>query len=621
MGIYLSTTATSPFFLTSGIIGFVSFAFTLGTFIRVLWSNFSTLGEAPHEVHTYLTNLRTELLEERANLRVMKKMCKKHHRMISRGDGSRMDSGVELDDVTLKTMGDTVKRLIRQFREIERPFLEPGEHGISDIDEHEKRRRRRKRESRSVSPYYGSANEKDNRSRSRARGYYDRETRRLPRYVVDGYADDEDDPDGDKFWAQRTKYASYSFRKRMQWLYKKPKAQQLFETLSRVQIRRMARQVVASYNWLDSEEPTILVPGAPPLWDPPENPVQIAPDTGTFFIDPNAGILTTSPMEPLLRALLHEHPDFDFSSLDLITDRWALSRLLSDNESWSLAAQVVGGGTIVFIRLEPEREIHIQPHQFRGFRRNFEKEFLEYREDCWGSRAHYQIIMYKLGEIKIMLRHAAAGYLADLTDQSIDTEKSPSMPGDNTTATAQQQQQQHGDLRITPAGHHVPRSAIFELSTSKKISTVEAYKQHEVAEQWIAQTQTYIRALPAQTSRNKQAWKIRGMFSKKESIDVRREAHEDIAEWERENQRRIQRLYRRLSDVMLRLRIACQESKSRYFVLEPEKGKGTIRIRAVGAEEVRGLPRDLTERLVSRVSPTQNRDAEGGEEEENEGDG
>ncbi|RMY35005.1 hypothetical protein D0866_04893 [Hortaea werneckii] len=243
MGIYLSTTATSPFFLTSGIIGFVSFAFTLGTFIRVLWSNFSTLGEAPHEVHTYLTNLRTELLEERANLRVMKKMCKKHHRMINRGDGSRMDSGVELDDVTLKTMGDTVKRLIRQFREIERPFLEPGEHGISDLDEHEKRRRRKKRESRSVSPYYGSANEKDNRSRSRARGYYDRETRRLPRYVVDGYDDDEDDPDGDKFWAQRTKYASYSFRKRIQWLYKKPKAQQLFETLSRVQIRRMARQV------------------------------------------------------------------------------------------------------------------------------------------------------------------------------------------------------------------------------------------------------------------------------------------------------------------------------------------------------------------------------------------
>ncbi|KAI6844635.1 hypothetical protein KC340_g3431 [Hortaea werneckii] len=356
-----------------------------------------------------------------------------------------------------------------------------------------------------------------------------------------------------------------------------------------------AVESVASYNWLDSEEPTILVPGAPPLWNPPEDPIQIPPDTGTFFIDPNAGILPASPMEPLFRAVLHEHPDFHFSNLDLITDRWALSRLLSDNESWSLAAQVVGGGTIVFIRLEPEREIHIQRHQFRGFRRNFEKEFLEYREDCRGSRAHYQIITYKLGEVKIMLRHAAAGYLADLTDQPLVADDAPSTASeDTTTATAQQQ---HGNLRIIPAGHHVPRSAIFELSTSKKISTVEAYKQHEVPEQWIAQTQTYIRALPVQTSQNKQAWKIRGTFSKKEAIDVRRKAYDDIAEWEKENQRKIQRLYRRVSNVVLRLRMACQGDGSGYFVLEPERGRETIGIRAVGAEEVRGLPGDLTERL------------------------
>ncbi|KAI6899139.1 hypothetical protein KC318_g3569 [Hortaea werneckii] len=308
-----------------------------------------------------------------------------------------------------------------------------------------------------------------------------------------------------------------------------------------------AVEPVASYNWLDSKEPTLLVPGGPPLWDPPKDPIQIPPDTGIFFIDPNAGILPTSPMEPLFRAVLHEHPDFDFSSLDLITDRWALSRLLSDNESWSLAAQVVGGGTVVFIRLEPEREMRIEPHQFRGFRRNFEKEFL----------APY--------------RGAAA----------------PPPP---------QQQHQHGNLRIEPAGHHVPRSAIFELSTSKKVGTLEGYKQHEVPEQWIAQTQTYIRALPTQTSRNKQAWKIRGYFSK-EAIDVRREAYEDVAEWERESQRKIQRLHRRVSDVVLRLRMACQGSGSGSFVLESEKGKGTIGIRKVDAEEVRGLPGGLTERL------------------------
>ncbi|GAB1738872.1 hypothetical protein NU219Hw_g3655t1 [Hortaea werneckii] len=353
-----------------------------------------------------------------------------------------------------------------------------------------------------------------------------------------------------------------------------------------------AVEPVASYNWLASEEPTLLVPGAPPLWSPPEDPIQIPPDTGTFFIDPNAGILPTSPMEPLFRAVLHEQPDFDFSRLDLITDRWALSRLLSGDESWSLGAQVVKG-KVIFIRLEPERAMHIRPHQFRGFRRNFETQFLAHREDCRGSRAHYQLITYKLGGINILLRHAAAGYFADLANQPFDAdEEAPrTAPADTTTAAVQR-----GNLRIQTAGTRIPRSAIFELSTSKRVSAIEAYKRHEVPEHWIAQKQAYIRALPTQTSWDRQAWKMRGIFSK-EAIDVRREAFEDVAEWERENQDKIQRLHRRLSDVVLRLRMACQGSGSEYFVLESEKGSGSIRIRAVGTQEVRGLPHDLTERL------------------------
>ncbi|KAI6837261.1 hypothetical protein KC332_g2725 [Hortaea werneckii] len=358
-----------------------------------------------------------------------------------------------------------------------------------------------------------------------------------------------------------------------------------------------AVEQVASYNWLDSTEPTLLVPGSPPIWSPPDAPVQVPPDTGRFFIDPNAGMMPTSPMEPLFRAVLHEHPTFDFSSLDLITDRWALSRLLSDNDSWSLAAEVVKG-KVIFIRLEPEKEIEIQPHQFRGFRRNFEKESLKYREDCRGSRAHYQIITYSLGEMNILLRHAAAGYFAgDLTAHSpIDADEAPHTTTLGDTTTAPTAVQQHGKIRIRSAGARIPRSAIFELSTSKKVGTLEGYKQHEVPEQWIAQTQGYIRALAAETKGERQAWKRHGTFSE-ESVDIRRNACADTAEWEGENQGRIQRLHRRLADILLCLRRACQASGSGYFILESEGKGGTLNLREVGANEVRGLPRDLIERL------------------------
>ncbi|KAK5744190.1 hypothetical protein LTR17_002220 [Elasticomyces elasticus] len=231
MGVTISKTALSPLSAVSIAIGFISFAFTVATFVRVILENLMTLGEAQHEVKAYLTNLRTELLEEQASLKVMKKNCRKHHKLVDRnGRGSRMDSGVELDEVSLKTMSDTIRYLIKRFKAIEKPFLEPGDPGINGDGQHRKRRR-----SRSVSPYDRSAyNSPPEKAHSRLRGD---KGPRLPQYA-DDLVDDED-----AYWPLRTKYANYGLRKRLKWIYKKPEAQQLFEQLTRVQTRRIARQV------------------------------------------------------------------------------------------------------------------------------------------------------------------------------------------------------------------------------------------------------------------------------------------------------------------------------------------------------------------------------------------
>lgn len=251
MGVTLSTTSTlAPISLASTLIGFISFAFTLATLLKVLWVNFETLGEAPHEVHSYLTNLRTELLEERANLKAMRKECRRRHRRGGAGEVYR-ESGVELDEVSLRTMGDTVKQLIRRFEGVERPFLEKGEMGIGEVTHPHKRRRRDGRDGEG-SPYYShsayaSPTEKGGRGASRARAGRDRDAK-LPRYGNDhddNDNSDDNDEDGQKYWAQRTRYADYSLHKRFTWLYKKAEAQQLFQILSRVQTRRIARQVAA----------------------------------------------------------------------------------------------------------------------------------------------------------------------------------------------------------------------------------------------------------------------------------------------------------------------------------------------------------------------------------------
>lgn len=193
-----------------------------------------------------LTNLRTELLEEKASIRIMRKQSKKWKKQVQAESGNNL-VGMELDEVTLKTMGDSVKWLIKRFKELERPFLVDGSEGIM---EDEKRRNRRsaggRRRNSSVSPYYEHSayapaprhdedrnGEKNGRSRSRARHRRD---------------DDEDnyingDDNADIFWAQRIQYCDFTFAKRFLWLRRKAEAQSLYESLTRVQIRRTARQV------------------------------------------------------------------------------------------------------------------------------------------------------------------------------------------------------------------------------------------------------------------------------------------------------------------------------------------------------------------------------------------
>jgi hypothetical protein len=228
MGVVVSTTATSPFSLISGIIGMVGFAFTLGTFFQVVWDNLSTLAEAKHEVHSYLTNLRQELLEERTSLKFLKKACKKRPKSRDSRYGRDVQDylDLQLDAATIKTMSDAVRHTIKQFQVLEKPFLEPGEEGIQQATGNNNSNRRSRRRGDSASPHYThEAYRSSSYEKKRARGPSDNE--------------DYDDA----FWPQRVRYCDFTLHRRFQWLRRKGHAQHLFEDLSRMRTRRTARQV------------------------------------------------------------------------------------------------------------------------------------------------------------------------------------------------------------------------------------------------------------------------------------------------------------------------------------------------------------------------------------------
>ena len=104
-----------PLSLGSIIIGFISFAFTFLTPIRVFWDAIITIFAAPTEARDLFDNLRQELYELRESL---KKSRKKHK-------GEKEESKETREDRSpLRVLQDTVKHLTRDFKTLERPFLQ-----------------------------------------------------------------------------------------------------------------------------------------------------------------------------------------------------------------------------------------------------------------------------------------------------------------------------------------------------------------------------------------------------------------------------------------------------------------------------------------------------------------
>lgn len=60
---------------------------------------------------------------------------------------------------------------------------------------------------------------------------------------------------------------------------------------------------LASYNWIEAPTPTIVVPGSPAQWSPPQGNRCVKKDSGLVYIAQNAARHPDSPLEPLFRSL------------------------------------------------------------------------------------------------------------------------------------------------------------------------------------------------------------------------------------------------------------------------------------------------------------------------------
>ncbi|KAK8187211.1 hypothetical protein HDK77DRAFT_281644 [Phyllosticta capitalensis] len=231
MGVVLSThTELSPLSLISVCIGFVSFTFTVATFLRLSWENLQTIAAAGTQIPDFLGNLKQGLYEERAHLRKVRRFQRQRTSFVGgsrsrprkrKGStnrypnnngyssasekevfGMRLDShavteakDIHDDDTSTRVMREAIRHLIRDFRELERPFLR---------DDVEMGR------SQSHDPHVRNG---------------------------EGYApsDDED--------YYKTEYRKAGFRERYLWLRKKGDVVEMMNTLARLETRRIAKEI------------------------------------------------------------------------------------------------------------------------------------------------------------------------------------------------------------------------------------------------------------------------------------------------------------------------------------------------------------------------------------------
>ncbi|KAG6108895.1 hypothetical protein E4U14_003446 [Claviceps sp. LM454 group G7] len=299
---------------------------------------------------------------------------------------------------------------------------------------------------------------------------------------------------------------------------------------------------VSSYSWIETPTPTIAVPGSPPLWSPPVTDVQLRKDSGLYNIAENAVRLPDRPLAPIFSAIFTTNPSFNIRSIDVISDRNNIRKLLSfidpismtngsPGESFTIKLELVRN-TLLMCRHETATTRYIGPHEFRGYGREFEKAYTTNQIE--GSAGHFRIISYRFCGMNLMIRHETDGFVSP-SKQVGYAERSYSVfqHSRNEAASPAVGSGHLQMVTVLQKGKTIPLESILEIKTR---ALTRSLHFAEIAPQlWVSQTPKLVRA-----------YHDRGCFRKQQVEDVSGE----VQQWERENQGNLRTLGALIGKIM-----------------------------------------------------------------------
>jgi hypothetical protein len=153
---------------------------------------------------------------------------------------------------------------------------------------------------------------------------------------------------------------------------------------------------------------THLDPGSPRVWVDKPLPLPVALDHGYNFVDQNGHRMGSHTLFPLVRAVqdvelqsgTKEEAKFDWSSVDLVTDRNGLRKLLrwiiagpqDPPRDFRIDMQLAGSKTVLMNRWEPYTKEQAGTRRSYGF--NFEEVMTAPSPGCERGTGHHRIVTY-----------------------------------------------------------------------------------------------------------------------------------------------------------------------------------------------------------------------------------
>ena len=338
------------------------------------------------------------------------------------------------------------------------------------------------------------------------------------------------------------------------------------------------------------------------------------------FIDKNADRYPSSPLEPLIQSVMLVQPDYDFGSVDIVTDRQPIRKLLDflegTAEDFRFGAKLVGN-TIFFVRMERVTREMIPVGEFRGYRAAFEEAYTHIEPYAAGSASHHRVVEYMFGGLRMVVRFAVDCSIHSQHLKETDDETSIRLPALSTTIppyikkvftrsqdTKTTAKGETPSLEVVRGPEEVSNLKLAEIKTRFKDAKVAFKFGKKLPDLWISQVPQFINAAHENVgttwSRAHSDQTRRGIFNHNDIqiTDVRGE----IDAWEIKNSQTLERLVA----VLKRLSSLLKEGQGgkappKPYVLSYAKGRSFITLARATDASMPGLPDDLPSKRSSRA--------------------